>query len=892
MTMTDTRGVRALLADGRIVLIRAIDPADAPAVLALHTRLSDQDRYLRFFGAGSVTVLDTVTRRITRTPDTTHAALGGYIGDRLAGVAHYETLDDRTTAEVALVIDGTVQAHGLGTLLLEHLASVARQHGVTRFIAEVLAENRRMIQVFADSGLAYRMDTTGPERQVEISLTEDERFAAAVDERERVSDVASLASVLRPASIVVIGASRRPGSVGHAVLRNLLDSGYTGRLTAVNPHAEQIAGVSCRPSVDELTSTPDLAVVCVPAAAVPDTVEECGRAGIRAVVVVSAGLTGNELGARVSAAVRRYGMRLVGPNCVGVVNTEPAVRMDATFTRGAVPSGAVGIVTQSGGVGIALIELLRQLGLGVSTMVSTGDKYDVSGNDLLLWWRHDENTAAAVLYLESFGNPRKFSRLARGLARTKPVLAVRSAGSDVAQAAAASHTAAAATPAVTRDALFEQAGVIAVDTVSEVTDVLAALAWQPLPAGNRVAILSNAGGAGVLAADACVHNGLDVPSLSPDTAAALARLLPAHAGVANPVDTTAGVDPETFGACLEVLLGDDDIDAVLAAGVPTALADPITAAAADARTGHKPVLVCRPGQLAAVIGVPEGDTGISAPATASYADPAAAAAALGRIARYAAWRRQPAGERAEPTGVWLTEARALVWEFLAGEPAGGWLAPDVAMRLLDLFGIPVVRSVLATDPDAAAVALSELDGLVAVKVVAAGVLHKHRAGGVALGIADEPGLRAVFDEFRDRFGTAMEGILLQPMAEPGRELIIGIDSDETFGPVVVFGLGGTDTDLIADRVARLTPVSDVDARGMVHGLRAAPALFGSTTALPTDELVDILTRISHLAEALPEVAELDLNPVVVRHEGCLVLDARIRLVPRTPQDPFLRRLRG
>lgn len=880
---------RALLADGRVVLVREIGTADADAVLSLHSRLSERDRYLRFFGSGT-RVLDTITRRITREPDDTHAAIGAWLGGKLVGVAHYEVMLGTTTAEVALVVDGTVQAHGLGTLLLEHLASTARGHGITRFVAEVLAENRRMIRVFIDAGLPHEMTTTGPERHVAIRLTEDARFAAAVDERDRVADVASLAHVLAPASIVVVGAGRRPGTVGHEVLRNLRDGGFTGELVAVNPHAEDIAGVPCRPSIDELTATPDLAVVCVPADAVAAVVEECGAAGIPAVVVISAGLSGTDLAEKVLASVRRRGMRLVGPNCVGVVNTDDGVRMNATFTRGGVPAGEVGVVTQSGGVGIALVEVLRQLGLGISTMVSTGDKYDVSGNDMLLWWRHDSRTTAAVLYLESFGNPRKFSRLARGLARTKPVLAVRSAESDVAQRAAASHTAAAATPAVTRDALFEQAGVIAVDTVAEVTDVLAALAWQPLPKGNRVAILSNAGGAGVLAADACVHNGLMVPALAADTREALAALLPAQASVANPVDTTAGVDEATFGACLTAILADDGIDAVLAAGVPTAVGDPVTAVPAIARTAEKTILVVRPGQLASVIGVTE-EQPTSPPATASYADPAAAAAALGRVATYGAWLRQPAGNPVDPAGVRLTEARELVTSFLRAEPDGGWLAPDTTMRLLSLFGIPAVRSMLATDTDAALAALRELGGPVAVKVVAAGVLHKARAGGVALGVATEADLLAALDGFRRRFGAAVRGFLIQPMAAPGRELIVGVRADDVFGPLVLFGLGGTDTDLIADRVARLTPVSDVDAARMVHGLRSSAALFGEG-ALPADGITDVLNRVSTLAEHLPELTELDLNPVVVRDDGCQVLDARARLVPRTRTDPFLRRLRS
>jgi acyl-CoA synthetase (NDP forming) len=670
------------------------------------------------------------------------------------------------------------------------------------------------------------------------------------------------------------------------VLRNLLDGGYPGRLTAVNPHADEIAGVPCRPSVAELLETPDLAVICVPAAAVPEAVEECGREGIPAVVVISAGLSGTDLAARVLTSVRRHGLRLVGPNCVGVVNT--AVGMDATFTRGGIPAGEVGIVTQSGGVGIALVELLRQLGLGVSTMVSTGDKYDVSGNDLLLWWRHDDHTSAAVLYLESFGNPRKFSRLARGLARTKPVIAVRSAESDVAQRAAASHTAAAATPAVTRDALFEQAGVIAVDTVSEVTDVLAALAWQPLPEGDRVAILSNAGGAGVLAADACVHNGLIVPALAAATRDKLVALLPAQATVDNPIDTTAGIDADTFGACLEVLLADDAIDAVLATGVPTALADPVTAVPAIARRRDKTVLVARPGQLATVTGFGEDGE----PTTASFADPSAAAAALGRIATYARWRREPATPPIDPGDLQLDRARALVRDFLRTQPDGGWLPPDLTMRLVGFFGIPAVRSILATGADEAVAALRELGGPIVVKVVAAGVLHKARAGGVVLNVATEEELRATIATFRERFGAAVQGVLLQAMVAAGRELIIGVDSDEVFGPLVLFGLGGTDTDLIADRVARLTPLSGRDAGRMVHGLRSSAALFRGEHALPTEGVVDLLGRVSRLAESIPELTELDLNPVVVRQGGCEVLDARVRLAPRVPADPFLRRLRA
>jgi acyl-CoA synthetase (NDP forming) len=381
-----------------------------------------------------------------------------------------------------------------------------------------------------------------------------------------------------------------------------------------------------------------------------------------------------------------------------------------------------------------------------------------------------------------------------------------------------------------------------------------------------------------------------VSRLGAATREALAALLPAQATVDNPIDTTAGVTAAAVGACLEVLLADDTVDAVLAAGVPTALADPVTAVTTSARQRRKTVLVARPGQLASVTGL--GDERNPAPATASFADPAAAATALGRIATYARWRRQPASVFVDPGDIQLDRARALVREFLRDEPDGGWLAPDATMRLLDMFGIPVVRSVLARDTDAAVAALRELGGPVAVKVVAAGVLHKARAGGVALDVATAAQLRTTIATFRDRFGSAVQGVLIQPMAPHGRELIIGVDSDETFGPLVLFGLGGTDTDIVADRVARLTPLSGRDAGRMVAGLRSSAALFGGAHPVPTGDLVDILTRVSRLAESVPEITELDLNPVVARPDGCQVLDARARLTPREPVDPFLRRLRA
>jgi acyl-CoA synthetase (NDP forming)/GNAT superfamily N-acetyltransferase len=888
MTATTEAGVRALLADGRIIDVRTLLPDDERDVRDLHVRLSERDRYLRFFSP----LVDpgAIARRITRAADSTHAGLGAYLGGALIGVANYEVSGtDPTAAEIALVVDGAAQAHGVGTLLLEHLAAIGRARGLRRFVAEVLSENHRMIKVFVDAGLGFQATAGGPDREVVLSLEPDETYLDAVAERERVADVASLSAVLRPRSVVVIGAGRRNSSVGNAVLRNLRAAGFGGSLSAVNPHASEVAGVRCWPSVADLPEVPELAVICVPAAAVPDAVEQCGQRGVRAAVVISAGLSGTELASRVVDAVRRWGMRLVGPNCVGVINTDPVIGLDATFTRGVAPAGRVGVVSQSGGVGIALLEALRQLGLGVSTLVSTGDKYDVSGNDLLMWWREDQGTDLAVLYLESFGNPRKFSRTARALARTKPVLAVRPAGSEVAQRAAASHTAAAATPAVTRDALFEQAGVIAVDTVSELVDLIAALSWHPLPAGRRVAVLSNAGGSGVLAADACVHNGLTVAELEPSTSDALRALLPEQASVRNPVDTSATVDGPTFVACLQVLLDAGEVDAVIAAGVPTALGDPVTAVADLPHAPGKPVLVVRPGQLASVTGL-----ATTYGAAACYADPAAAAAALARTARYATWRREPAGRVPELGGLAVPLATALVRTHLSALPDGGWLDPAEVAALLECFGIPAVRPIMADDADEAVDAWRWLGGPVVIKAVADDVLHKSASGGVLLNLNDEAEIRAAVNELGQRFGSALRAMQVQPMVAHGRELIVGVHSDAQFGPLVVFGLGGTDTDLIADRTARLTPLTDADAERMVHSLRSSPVLLDhdAKNPLPVDAITDVLLRVGRMAELLPEIAELDLNPLAITDKGCLALDARIRIEPRQPSDPFLRRLRA
>ncbi|HEY9437462.1 MAG TPA: GNAT family N-acetyltransferase, partial [Streptomyces sp.] len=569
-----SRDVHALLADGSIVEIRPARPEDRETVLRMHEGMSAEDQRLRFFAANPRYAREAADR-ICAPGRSGYRSLVAVADGQIVGVAEYTALattpDKPPTADIALAVAEGRHGQGIGTLLLEHLFHAAREAGIRAVTADALAENHAVMRVFSDLGLRTSRRFDGTEVRCTVHLEEDEHYLEAVDERGRIADVASLYPLLNPRSVVVVGAGRRPGSVGRAVLRNLRSGHFGGRLHAVNPHAHAIEHTPTHPSVASLPFIPDLAVLAVPAAAVPETAEECGKLGVRALVVLTAGLD-REQGAALLAACRHHGMRLVGPNCLGIAHTDGAVRLNATFAAHRPLPGGAGIAVQSGGIGIALLERFSRLGIGVSSFVSLGDKYDVSSNDMLQWWESDPSTELAVLHLESFGNPRAFSRTARRVARSMPVLTVDAGRSNVGRRAAASHTAAAATPTMTRQALFTQAGVIATRSIGELLDTAALLHTQAPPAGARIAVVSNAGGAGVLAADACVEAGLTVPALDHALVGELLALLPRGAAAANPVDTTAAVAAEQLSTCLDRLALHAGIDALLVALVPTALA--------------------------------------------------------------------------------------------------------------------------------------------------------------------------------------------------------------------------------------------------------------------------------------------------------------------------------
>jgi acyl-CoA synthetase (NDP forming)/GNAT superfamily N-acetyltransferase len=887
--------VHALLADGQIVEIRPATPGDFEAVRAMHEAMSSENIYLRFFNISRVAA-EAEARRVCTDPPPGRVALlalsdGKVIGvasyDLAAGAAGAEGAEGEKTAEIAFAVADHMHHKGIATLLLEHLVSIARTQQITALTAETLAENTPMLHVFADAGLPVQRRSEQGVVEVRIPLPADDTgtvldaYLEKVARRERAADAASLRHVLAPESVVVIGASRRPGTVGRSIIDNIRTAGYQGRLYAVNPRAHQVGGVHCVPSVAELPEPPEMAVVAVPVPAVLGVAEECGKLGVKALVVITSGLD-VAASADLLATCRRHGMRLVGPNCFGVA--VPALGLDATFAASHPKPGIAGLVMQSGGLGFAVVDQLSRLGIGVSSFASVGNKLDVSSNDLLMWWEQDGLTKLAVLYIESFGNPRKFARTARRVGASMPVLVVEAGRSAAGQQAAASHTAAVASPLVSREALFEQAGIIALPGLGELIETTAFLATQPVPAGRTVAIVSNVGGAGVLAADACTDLGLTVHRPRGLTRRKLRTLIPDTGAVTGPVDTTAAIGGDDFRHVLELIGADEAVDAMIALLLPTGATGDLVAAVqqADVRV-----------PLAAVVLNQAESVRLLDGRIPSYGYPEAAAAAIARAARYGAWRTGPRGEVPGFPDARTWDAHTLVRAFLAKHEDGGWLSAAETAGLLGCYGIPLAELTPVHDEDGAVAVAARLGTPVVLKADVPGLVHKTDAGAVKLDLRTEADVRAAYRELTASFGATLRQVLVQPMISGGTEVIVGVADDHMFGPLVVFGLGGVATEVLADHVARFAPLTDADADAMIRSIRSAPLLLGHRGAPPADlaALRDLLLRISRLADDLPEVTDLDLNPVIARPDGVLAIDARVKVMPHEPQDPFLRKLR-
>ena len=880
----------ALLTDGTTIEIRPARPDDFEAVRDMHARMSTENLYMRFFGISRLAA-EQEAQRVCREPAPDRAALLAMLDGRVIGCISYQMTGDES-AEVAIAVADDMHSRGTGTLLLEHLISLARGQGVRTFVAETLAENAPMLNVFAHAGLRPHRTLADGVYEFSFPLPRGEgdtgsgAYRDAVAERERSADVASLRHVLTPASIAVIGVSRRPGSVGRAILENIVDAGFSGQVYAVNPRAGELpagetGGVPWVPSVAALPEPVDLAVIAAPAAAVAGIADKCGLRGVKALVVTASGLDATAR-AELLTICRRYGMRLVGPTSFGVAN--PAACLNATFLARHPGPGRVGLALQSGGVGIVLLEHLSRLGIGISSFVSLGDKDDVSGNDMLLWWQSDAATKLALLYLDSFGNPRKFARTARAMGRAIPVLTVNAGRSPAGLRLAAVRAAAEVAPHLTTQALFEQAGLIATANLGELLDTTVLLAAQPAPAGRSVGVVSNTRGGAVLGADACGDAGLQVASLAQDTQRALRDLLPDVASVAGPVNATAAVAPGAFRRCLELVAADPGVDAVLVLTATTATSDLVPEVSAPRLP--VPIAVAVMDQVEAVRLLPAPEEG--AAAVPAYAYPESAARALGHAARYGAWRATPPGNVPELAGVDRDRARELAGSFLAENAGGDWLPRQQAAELLGCYGIRLADAITATTEDGAATAAARFGRPVAVRADGAGLRHRNDAGIALLDLHGADEARRGFRALRETFGDRLEGVIVQPMIT-GVEVKINVLEEHVFGPLVLFGLAADDG-LPAGRAARLAPMTESDADEMI---RSAPVLLGrpGTPAADIASLKDMLLRASQLAEDLPQVAELELSPVVARPDGAVAITGQVRIRAAEPADSYLRRLR-
>jgi acyl-CoA synthetase (NDP forming)/RimJ/RimL family protein N-acetyltransferase len=861
-----------VVADGGTVHLRPITPDDADALVAFHGQLSVRTRYLRYFSAYP-TIPERDLIRFSQVDHHDRVALAAWLGNELIAVGRFDRLPDGDTAEVAFVVADSHQGRGIGSVLLEHLAEAAREVGLKLFEALVLAENAQMMRVFLDAGFQPSRHIDGSEVTLEFDIAATDLTEKVIAEREQRAESRSIQRLLFPSSVAVIGASADDRKIGNLVFENLQRSRFTGPIFPVNPHAKAIHGVLAYPSIADILGPVDLAVLTIPAPNVKDVVAECSEHDVRGLVVISSGFgeTGDDLARSeglvaqrdLVSAARAHGMRVVGPNCLGVINTDPAIALNASLAPVAPLRGRAGFFCQSGALGVAVLGEAARRGLGVSTFVSAGNRADVSGNDLLQFWESDPATDIALLYLESFGNPRKFARLARRFARRKPIVAVKSGRGSV--VAGLQHTSV-EVPEPSVQALFEASGVIRTETLAQLFDVAILLTTQPLPIGDRVAVVGHSTALGVLVSDALATAGLPMTRL---------------------VDVGADADTDTFIAAVRDALAAEDVDTVVSIFVPPMHRGQEAEVASQLRQAvvvqAKPVLSTFLGfdGVPAELAVP-GEFAPMRGSIPSYSSPERAVAALAHVVRYAKWRRRDAGQVPELADVDGPAARAFVDTVMATAPAGRRLTTDEAQQLLAWYGITMVPCVTVTTMKAAVAAADEFGWPVALKV----------PGAVRLHLGDAHDLSEAWKSMA--LGRRREAVV-QPMAPRGIDTILEVHDDRSFGSLVSFGVGGLATDLLNDRAYAVVPLTSLDAAELISGPKAFPLLTGYGGAEPADipALAEIAVRLSQLADDLPEVVECALAPMVAASEGAHVLSATIRLAePTARSDIGARRLRG
>ncbi|MFF4590593.1 GNAT family N-acetyltransferase [Streptomyces sp. NPDC001388] len=918
-----------VLRDGGTARIRPITVDDAERLVSFYEQVSDESKYYRFFAPYPRLSAKDV-HRFTHHDFVDRVGLAATVGGEFIATVRYDRIGadgmaasaPADEAEVAFLVQDAHQGRGVASALLEHIAAVARERGIRRFAAEVLPANNKMIKVFTDAGYTQQRSFEDGVVRLEFDLEPTERSLAVQRAREQRAESHSVRRLLAPGSVAVIGTGRAPGGVGRSVLGNLRQAGFTGPLFAVNrafpEDLKELDGVPAHRSVRDIPGPVDLAIVAVPAEHVPEVVTECGEHGVQGLLVLSAGYAesgpdGRERQRALVRHARAYGMRIVGPNAFGLINTSPQVRLNASLAPEMPRPGRIGLFAQSGAIGIALLSRLHRRGggvtgvTGVSTFVSSGNRADVSGNDVLQYWYDDPDTDVALMYLESIGNPRKFTRLARRTAAAKPLVVVQGSGS-----APQGHAVRATRlPHATVSALLRQAGVIRVDTITELVDAGLLLARQPLPTGPRVAILGNSESLGLLTYDACLSEGL--------------RPLP-------PLDLTTEASAEDFHAALARALADETCDAVVVTAIPAigeaspsdaALAEALRSAAAAAPA--KPVLVVHVelGGLAAALSAatstaprsgaaarargatpdggtqppaagdtPEGPAAVAAPEGAHLipAYPAAerAVRALAEAVKYAQWRREAADPGKVPEYEDIDEkGAARLIEGLLSRGQGLTLGTEETCELLGHYGVHTRRALPAPTPDDAVRAAGTLGYPVALKATAPHLRHRADLGGVRLDLADEEQLRRAYAELTELFGKPEElRPVVQAMAPRGVDTVVRAVIDPAAGAVLSFGVAGAASQLLGDMAHRLVPVTDRDATSLIRSIRTAPLLFGwrGSTPVDTPALEELLLRVSRLVDDHPEVVAVTLEPVVVAPHGLSVLGASVRLAPPPARD--------
>lgn len=882
MTYPSEYELDVVLRDGVVVQFRPIKPTDAEALVAFFELLGTESRYFRFFRVKQRLTPKEV-EFFTTVDYQSRMALVVFEDDQMIAVGRYDVeKDSEGAAEVAFAVADDQQGRGIGTQLLQLLTTYARAHDVNEFRAFVLPDNLAMMRVFRNSGYTLTRALEEGVYNVEFPIAESEEERAAVARREQRAIAASILPMFYPRSIAVVGASRSPGSIGARLFDNIMRTGFSGVVYPVNPHSDVVGSVRAYSSVSDIPDPVDLAIIVVPSGAVLDVVRDCAAKGVRGLVVISAGFSevggaGVELEEELVELVRSAGMRMIGPNCMGLLNTDPAVNLNATFAPVYPPRGNVAMLSQSGALGIAILDYARRQDIGISQFVSIGNKPDVSGNDLILSWEEDPSTDVIVMYLESFGNPRKFGRIARRIGRKKPIVAVKSGRSAAGSRAASSHTGALASTDVAVDALSKQTGMIRVDTIEELFDVASLLANQPLPAGRRVAVITNAGGPGILAADALEGAGLELPVFSDSLQAALRTGLPAEASVSNPVDLIASAGPSEYGHVAAILADSDEVDSIITIHIQTVegaddIGLPVMEAALRSEKTYLSVLM-ESGSGRATMKTDEETIPV-------YDFPEAAAKALGRAADYREWRDTPYGNVPVFEGIDHEAARAVIVEALDGADDDTWLTDEQFRTLMAAFGVRVAQSVVATSADEAVAAHEQIGGPVAMKLIAESALHKSDIGGVILDVDSADGVRATYEQLMSLTDDA-EAVLMQEMVSGGHEVLVGMTEDPSFGPLLVLGMGGIYVEMLNDVVFRVAPITDKEAIDMIGQIRSSKLLDGyrGQPAGDKDAVADVLLRISAMVDAIPELAEMDLNPVMVRQpgEGAVVVDGRVRV---------------